>query len=424
MSRKCDLSTLSTAAALMRNANIGFFSFFLAAAGLPLYIHLPIFVTQKLGIGLATLSLILVGMRLLDCLQDPVIGWMVDRWPRQRSRLAALSLAGMSTGFLMLFAFAPTSNTEAWLVMALILLFSFHSLGTILFYGQSVALSSDSSRRSLMRMATFREFGMLAGIIAAAIAPLIFERFAPPGGEYAYFGVSLAIVGLIALIITPPIWRSEASSVASLSNALMKKSGAFRLLFVALLNSLPVALTSTLFLFFVEDQLNLPELAGPFLVLFFAAAGFSVPIWSKLSAVFEIRRLLAAAMSLSILSFAGTAVLPPGAALEFAVICIASGAALGADMIILPVLFAGALDRVGARAGQAFGLWMFVNKATFAAAAVLALPALSAAGFESGSENSRSAMQTLVIFYSVIPCLLKIAAVYAVLRLPNQVTDA
>ena len=57
----------------------------------------------------------------------------------------------------------------------------------------------------------------------------------------------------------------------------LKEAGGVRLLWIALINSLPVALTSTLFLFFVEDKLALESLAGPLLKLFFLAAALALP---------------------------------------------------------------------------------------------------------------------------------------------------
>ena len=172
----------------------------------------------------------------------------------------------------------------------------------------------------------------------------------------------------------------------------LRQSGGLWLLALALINALPVAVTSTLFLFFVSDKLLLPDLAGPFLILFFLAAGLSVPFWSGAVAKLGARAVLIPAMILAIASFVGAALLPAGAAMGFALICLGSGAALGADMVILPLLFSATLHRAGLEAGQAFGFWSLAGKLSFALAAIILLPLLDLAGFVPGQSNPPEAL--------------------------------
>ncbi len=98
-------------------------------------------------------------------------------------------------------------------------------------------------------------------------------------------------------------------------------------------------------------------------------------------------------MVLSVVTFAFAMTLGEGDTWAFAAICIASGAALGADMVLLPAIFARHLsDRQGGEA-LAFGLWNFAAKLTLALAAVTLLPTLEAAGFT-------PAARTLPAFFS------------------------
>jgi len=168
----------------------------------------------------------------------------------------------------------------------------------------------------------------------------------------------------------------------------------------------------------------LPDFAGLFLILFFIAAGVSAPIWGRMAKAFGARRVLVASMSLAIVSFIGAFALPPGAALLFAAICIGSGVALGADMVILSGLFVSALARAGLQAGQAFGFWNFSAKATLAIAAGVMLPLLQHYGYRPGAENTSSALFALNISYALVPCALKLAAIALVLRLPRHSFDA
>jgi GPH family glycoside/pentoside/hexuronide:cation symporter len=111
-----------------------------------------------------------------------------------------------------------------------------------------------------------------------------------------------------------------------------------------------------------------------------------------------------------------------GDTLAFAVICAASGAALGADMVLLPAIFARRLAHLGQGSeGAAFGLWSFVSKLSLALAAATLLPALDTAGFVPGAENAPSALAALSVFYALVPCALKVLAIslLAVTKIPE-----
>jgi GPH family glycoside/pentoside/hexuronide:cation symporter len=195
-----------------------------------------------------------------------------------------------------------------------------------------------------------------------------------------------------------------------------------RLLLIALLNAAPVAVTSTLFLFFVESRLGAAGMEGPLLLLFFLAAALSTPLWSRGAQAFGAKRVLLAGMALAIASFLWAATLGTGDTIPFAIICAASGAALGADMVLLPALFARRLGQLG-QGGEAaaFGLWSFVSKLSLALAAATLLPALQAAGFTPGAENAPSALFALSVSYALVPCALKVLAIalMAVTRIPE-----
>ncbi len=54
--------------------SVSLYAVMLAAAGIPMYIHLPRFVSVNLRIGLGELCAILLLIRLVDSVQDPAIG--------------------------------------------------------------------------------------------------------------------------------------------------------------------------------------------------------------------------------------------------------------------------------------------------------------------------------------------------------------
>lgn len=390
----------------------------LAAAGLPLYIHLPQYATGELGLSLTVLGTILIGIRLLDVVQDPLLGWLIDRHPTHRAGVATFAALGLGAGFAMLFGMDAPMRTDIWLVLSLVLVFTCHSLATILIYGQSVAIGEQAGSGGQYRIAGFREAGLVGGVVVAVLAPTVFAALGLD--PFASFGWFIAAATVLVWFLTRDLWSFGRAVPPRLSLRALDAAGGSYLLVLALANALPVALTSTLFVFFVEDRLQLAELQGLFLLLFFASAGLSAPFWSSLAARHGARPVLLLAMSISVASFLGAAALTEGDALPFAVICMASGLALGADMVILPALFSGVLSAAGLPTGQAFGIWAFVSKSALALAAVLALPYLERAGYRPGQANDADALAALNFSYAILPCLLKLVVIAMVFRLPAK----
>ncbi|MCK8464663.1 MFS transporter [Aliiroseovarius sp. S1339] len=399
---------------------VSLYALMLAAAGIPLYIHLPRFASVNLGIGLGAIGAILLVIRLVDLVQDPLLGWAIDRWPKAQALFAMLAAAGLAIGFPILFALQPGGSVTFRLIAVLVLLFSAYSLGMILLYGRSATLAKSTDEHDLMTLAAFRESGMLAGVVIAAIAPAVFLGLGASGQGYPAFGLFLGALAIAVAVMSFPIWRRTPILGEGLTFSGLAGAGALRLLVLALVNSLPVAVTSTLFLFFVEDRLQLPGKAGPLLILFFLCAGLSVPLWTRLSRLVGTKMTLVISMPLAILGFVGAAFLAPGSLVGFAIICVASGAALGADMVVLPAMFSVVLTKAGLSASTAFGIWSFAGKLGLALAAFAVLPLLERNGFQPGQINSDGALNTLNIAYAVVPCILKLCAFGLVLALPTE----
>jgi Na+/melibiose symporter-like transporter len=185
-----------------------------------------------------------------------------------------------------------------------------------------------------------------------------------------------------------------------------------RLLAVFLLNGIAAAVPATLLLFFIDDRLRLPESQGLFLASYFVAAVVSLPAWLHVIARLGQPRAWALGMALAVAAFAWAAALGSGDRMGFLAVCIASGAALGADLAIPGALLAGVVQRAGL-AGRAegafFGWWNAATKLNLALAAGLALPLLQLLGDAPGQRDPQ-ALQALAIAYCLLPCALKLAA--------------
>jgi GPH family glycoside/pentoside/hexuronide:cation symporter len=403
---------LTTAAARAGLAPWALFAGVIAAAGLPIYIHAPKFYVDTYGVGLGALGVMLFALRLIDVVQDPLLGWLSERAVAWRGALVAGSILLMAVSMVGLFAVTPPIAPLWWFALVLTVLFSAFSFLTITFYAEGVRKAVELGEGGHVRLAGWRETGSLVGVSLAALAPTVLGFvMAEP---FAGFALGFAVAALAAGWAMRREWSVRAVAPGGTAVAgfrtVLADGLARRLLWLALINALPVAVTSTLFLFFVESRLGAPELAGPYLLLFFLSAAVTSGGWSALALRHGARRVLLAGMGLAIVSFVFAAGLGTGDLWAFAAICVASGAALGADMTLLPAMFARRMAVIAPGAALGFGLWGLVSKLSLALAAATVLPLLQAAGFVSGQTNGPEALWALTLAYAVVPCVLKLAA--------------
>ncbi|MFN7224291.1 MAG: MFS transporter [Paracoccaceae bacterium] len=387
------------------------FAAMIAAAGLPIYIHAPKFYVDEYGVSLAALGFTLAALRLVDVVQDPLLGWLAESGRQWRAALVAGAIAIMALAMFGLFAVAPPIAPLAWFAVTLALLFSGFSFLTIVFYAQGVDKAARLGPGGHIRLAGWRETGSLLGVSLAAVAPVALG--VAIDRPFTGFALAFAVLALMAGLSMRSEWAAKRAGAVPVIGLMVFRPAlgdplARRLLLIALLNAAPVAVTSTLFLFFVESRLAAPGWEGPLLLLFFLSAAASAPGWSRAAARFGAKRSLLAAMALAIAAFLWAVALREGDTLPFAVICAASGAALGADLTLLPAMFARRLAILGSGESAAFGLWSFVSKLSLALAAATLLPTLVMAGFIPGADNATEALFALSLLYAALPCALKV----------------
>jgi glycoside/pentoside/hexuronide:cation symporter, GPH family len=388
----------------------------LSGAGLPIYMYAPKFFADTYGVSLATLGAVLFGLRLIDVVQDPLLGWVSERLRGARRRAVALGMGLLALSMVALFAVAPPVHPALWFGIALTGLFTAFSFLTINFYAQGIAKAGEIAGGHV-RLASWRETGALLGVCVAAVIPTLLVGVAD--APFTVFALGFAGVAMLAALAMAPEWQGGGAAEPTPIRAILRDATARRLLLLALVNATPLAVSSTLFLFFVESRLQAPGWEGPLLVLFFLAAAASAPAWGWAAGRWGVKPVLLAAMVLAIAAFAGVLALGPGDVALFAVICVLSGATIGADLTLMPALFARRMALISPNGGQGFGLWSLVTKLSLAFAAVALLPLLEAAGFRSGAaDNPPEALRMLTYLYALVPCLLKLLAIGLLLATP------
>tara|TARA_B100000575_G_scaffold281858_1_gene272904 strand:+ start:74 stop:448 length:375 start_codon:yes stop_codon:yes gene_type:complete len=111
------------------------------------------------------------------------------------------------------------------------------------------------------------------------------------------------------------------------------------------LNGVANGIPSVLFFLYLEKVLGVDETQRAILILvYFSTAVVSMPLWLSLSNVYNKHRIWCYAMILAIGAFSLVPFLPEGAIYLFSVICVLTGACLGADLSIPPSIQADVLD--------------------------------------------------------------------------------
>lgn len=374
----------------------------LAFGALPIYVHVPRYYAEVAGMELAVLGAILLATRLIDAGIDPWLGQLADRMPRPR--LLAFALLPFVFGFVALLHPPAGVDSLCWLLGSLLLTCTGYSAATIAYQAWGADLGADVGERT--RLTAWREGCTLAGVILAAALPGLLAPTPTAGVRLLAWVLPVlllvAIVGAFSRLGSGRPSASLSPQGGRVRDALADP--AFRrLLLVFLANGIAAAIPATLFLFYVEDVLHAASAAPGLLVLYFACAALSLPLWLRVVA--RHGRVVAwfGAMLLALAAFAAALLLGPGDVLAFGVVCALTGIALGADLS-LPAAIAADLGERRGQPGACFGLWNFVAKLNLALAAGLALPLLGLLDYTPGQAAVPSA---LILAYAGLPLVFK-----------------
>lgn len=391
----------------------------LAMAALPVYVHVPKFYAEHLGLSLTTVGVVLLVARLLDAFQDPFIGWWTDRRAatgagRQGFIVAAALLLGVGV----LALFHPPRVAEvaltAWLCGALAVTYLGFSLGTIAYFAQGAELSTDYHERT--RVTAARGAAGVVGVLAAAVLPEVLAGEGTHASGLRSFSVVfvpilLAGAGITLFLAPRPALRPATPTPLSQLFAPLANPAFRWLLAVFVVSGIAAAIPATLILFFVQDVLAQSALEGMFLGIYFVFGALGMPLWVKASRAFGKKRVWMAGMCASVAAFAWAFVLGPGDGLAFAMVCAVSGLAYGAQLALPPSLLADVIDHdtAGRAEGAYFGFWQLAEKLNLALAAGFALPLLGIAGYRPGTPQPP--MGDLAAVYALVPCLLQLGAI-------------
>lgn len=404
----------------------------LAALTLPLYIIVPTFYSETLGVPLAAVGLALLLVRLVDAVTDPFIGWLSDRWrPRFGRRRAFFAIALPVAGLAAVMLFWPPSDAGAGYLALWGTVLSVGFTGTLLPYvSWGAELAGDYRERS--RISGFREGATLAGTLVAIALPFAIG-IGDAGGLHGLAALGLLVAAGLMLfgglaVATVPEPKEYTVSTLRAGEGLrhMANNRPFvRLIAAFLINGLANGIPATLFLYFVSSRLGAPDMRGPLLFLYFLAGLAGVPLAVNLANRFGKHRAWAWAMLANAAIFALAPLLGQGDVIAFALICMATGVCLGFDLALPGAIQADVIDVDTAasgeqRSGLYFAAWSLATKLALALAAGIVFPLLQLFGFDpaAGAANSATALNGLTATYVALPIALKLVAIALMWNFP------
>lgn len=404
----------------------------LAALTLPLYIIVPTFYAEQMGMSLAAIGSALLLVRIFDAINDPMIGFVADRMRfglGRRRMLFMLSLPLCGLAAIMLF-WPPQNVGFGYLALWGIVLTIGYTMCLIPYAAWGAELASDYQERS--RIAGFREGFTLIGTLIAIIIPY---AIGIDTGEGLHGLAVLGFMVAIALLIFGglAIWRvpePEEFSPKRVGFAdglrAMKENKPFaRLIIAFFLNGLANGIPASLFLYFVSEWVGQPDLRGGLLFLYFLCGIAGVPLALFIAQRTSKHRAWCGAMLIACAVFVLVPFMPQGMVAPFAAMCVVTGICLGFDLALPSSIQADVIDADTAvtgeqRSGLYFASWSLATKLSLALGVGLVFPILGFFGFiaDGSAPQTETGMAALAIAYAWVPVLLKLVAIALMWHFP------
>jgi Na+/melibiose symporter-like transporter len=385
----------------------------IAFLGFPLYIYLPTFYVEYIGLNIGVVGLVLLIARLIDMMVDPFIGRITDKY----NNFNLILIFSFFILFGLFFLIKPIYSTSIWLFCFSLITYISYSFIMIPYLTLNSKLSSNSIDNT--KLAFSREIFIIIGVLSALIMPYVFSISQDSKKSLELLlNIILIIFPIFSLIFYFKLRQKEKIKNEMKQNNFLKSINIFfnhfpnhKKLFIAfLLNNLANALPATLFLFFVKHILNLEEKTGIFLIVYFLSAILTFPLWIKLSLKLSKKITWILSMTTACVAFCFVPFLNNFDFSYFIIICILTGMCLGADMALPSSIQADVAQESKKNnndiSGILFGFWAMITKFSLALAVAISFITLELTSFDTKNVNENSLI-AIIVLYSILPIILK-----------------
>jgi Na+/melibiose symporter-like transporter len=392
-------------------------AFPLAFAGIPIYLHAPDFYASELNVPLAALGTSLLVLRIIDAVQDPLIGRFSDLYRARRKAIILFGACLLGLGFWMIFHPAR-SMTLVWFSASIFICTTGFSIVSINVQALGGIWHAGAHERT--RITGWREGLGLIGLLAAAIVPSFLGRVEDAAA--AFHTLSMIYIPVLA-VATWLLFRwmrfaaldnTTGTALHGGWSSLLKSDWRRQFFGIYFVNGFASAIPAVLVIFFIRDRLQAEADTGIFLLLYFMSGALVMPVWLRISKSVGKYRCWGFSIILAVATFGWASLLGPGDREAFAIICMLSGIALGADMALPPSMLADHISHQDdqASASSHFSIMTLLSKAALALATGLILPLLGMLGYQPGNIADQEVTKYLSIFYALVPSALKLLVVF------------
>lgn len=408
----------------------------LAGAGLPLAVYLPPIFAAEYGLSLTTIGLIFLAGRLWDAFTDPLAGSISDRTRNRFGRRRPWIAAGGVIFFLstILLFFPLVAVTPIYLLLVLFVFYIGWTAIQIPFSAWAGELSRDYNQRT--RIATYQTVASAFGLMLALVLPTLADQFAPGNNQLkmTLMGglVLCTLVPSLVLALTSvpdPSTAHDTSAVPRLAlRDIFKAIGGEPLLLRVLASDFAVTLAqsirASLIVFFVASYMGRPEWASGLFLFQFVFGILAGPIWMRIGMRFGKHRTAVAGEIAQVFINLSLLLVTPDRFGLLLFLTLAQGLSQGSGNLMLRAMVADVADKQRLKTGEDrtglyYSVFSLAGKAATAVAVGVALPLVSAFGFDPRAvQQSPEALFGILLVFSLGPALGHAISAILVFRFP------
>ena len=415
----------------------------LAAVGVPLYVYIPKFYTDVVGVSAGAMGGLILVARLADAVSDPLVGVISDRTrTRFGRRRPYIALGSLALSVCLAALYVPPEWSQGlmtlWFAASMLLLSLAWTLVDVPWesLGPEITFSYDE-RTALF---SFREGMTIAGTVLAAGTPWLIEQgltlSESPADQRIKFAVFAAVFIPLTLICCwmcalrirerigarPEIQSSEGKSFWISWRETLSNRPFLVLLAAYAVAAIGANLPATLIAYYVEYVLGSRQ-TEIFILLYVCSGIAFLPFWLWVSRHLDKKRAWIGSMAVNTGAFLGVFFLGRGDLGPYALLTVVSGTGFGASLALPAAMQADVIDydqllHGQRREGRFIGVWSVVKKGSSALGLGLALPLLDYAGYQPGQEQPQEVKLALRVLYCLVPCLCQIGAILITLAYP------
>ncbi|MEM6681394.1 MAG: MFS transporter [Pseudomonadota bacterium] len=409
----------------------------LSAVILPVFIYVPTFYAQDVGVSLSLIGILVFLARLWDGITDPTIGLLSDRVQTRFGRRKPWLAAGAvmtSLGSYFLFK-PPTGAGGVHLTVTMFAMYLGWTMMSIPHGAWGAELTRHYDQRS--RLVGVNMAADTLGFFVIGLVPIVLglegEDFSGAllSAIALPVAMSVLIVVVIPLTLVPrgyndadPITKSPLPKAAIFRDVLANKP------FLRLCGGMVGArigegIRTTLAVLFVTYYWGRSDIMGYAIFLVTIGTLVSIPLWLWASKRFEKATSWRVPLLLSILSAPIVLFIDPGFTPGILALFLFSGVLTGGATILPQAMLGDVVDfdslkSKKLRAGTYLSIWSFSVKLVYAVPVLIIFPLLDAAGFDAklGADNSPASISLLGYVYAFLPIPFSIGALVSIWGYP------